>query len=133
MTPLRRRAYLSCILLLATSVAFSLTAVVALPVPLYLPLSRRFVLGATAELAMDYYGRSLFALAVGAAAGLLAHLVLRSGRAARPSGRPMLLLCMAWSVTAFLFCASLYAYKLMGRDPAASSPPLVLPDPGGKG
>ena len=116
----RRSALLSGVFSTATSAAFFVSGVVGLPLPLYLPLSRRWIWGTAApELSMDYFGRSLFALTV--AWGLL-HL----GRRWTPTAR-VLRLGLAYAITALLLCASLFAYKLYGREPI----PIELPgEPG---
>lgn len=140
----RSAALFASLFTAATAAAFFLTGVVSLPVPLYLPLARRWVwstsaaeqLGPLGSLTMDYFGRSLVALGVGVLAMLLGMLWLRvrrnvgpsadRDRPALPSPSPRLLqLALAYAVTAFLLCAALFAYKLYGREP--SSPLLLEP------
>jgi hypothetical protein len=129
-TPLRRRAYLACALCIGTCLCFFLTELLPLPVPIYYPIARRWSLGpgAVPGLAMDYYGRSLLALLGGGVFVLATLLALWiAARREAPAGpadtapHPVLLLCTAWAATAFVLCASLYAYKLGGRD--------LVPDP----
>ena len=122
MAPHRLRAYAACALCIGTSLCFFLTEILPLPVPIYYPVLRRWSLGpgASASLAMDYYGRSLLALLGGAALTIVTVIALkiagaRAGKEGAP-GRPLLLLCTAWAATALVLCASLYAYKLAGRE-----------------
>lgn len=140
----RSAALFASLFTAATAAAFFLTGVVALPVPLYLPLARRWVwsasaaeqLGPLGSLTMDYFGRSLVALGVGVLGMLLGMLWLRVRRNVRPSADPvrpvlpsasprLLQLALAYAVTAVLLCAALFAYKLYGREP--SSPLLLEP------
>ncbi len=124
MVDLRRAALYASILSTTTSLVFFLTGVVSLPVPLYLPLDRRWSLGTVAgepSLSMDYFGRSLIALAVaGIVTGVVALTASVSNRHVRAtiSGprTKTLRLGLAYVVTAFVLCASLFAYKLYGRE-----------------
>ena len=142
----RRAALFACWFSAVTSAVFFVTGVVALPVPLYVPLVHRWVISASAaeqlgplgSLTMDYFGRSLLAVGCGAVTTLLGMICLRlrhrtsslvdgkssPGTLRKPSSI-QLQLALAYAVTAFLLCAALFAYKLYGREP--SSP--VLPDP----
>ncbi len=124
MTDPRRAALYSSILTTTTSLVFFLTGVMALPVPLYLPLDHRWSFGTVAgepSLSMDYFGRSLIALGI---AGIVTGLVAlaagfwnRHGRTTKPEpGTRALRLGLAYAVTAFVLCASLFAYKLYGRE-----------------
>jgi hypothetical protein len=129
----RARAWAACLGCLAVCLAFFLTAVVPLPVPLYFPLSRRFGLGPSYELSMDYYGRSLLALAAGLIAAGAGYLAARRMPTRRGEGQgpvkatsidrdhPTLLLLGAYVATALLLCVGLYAYKLSNR-PARPEP-----------
>lgn len=121
MTPLRRRAHLACALCIGTALCFFLTEIVPMPVPIYYPLLRRWALGqgALPGLGMDYFGRSLVALLGGLVAAALTALGLGLGQRLRPGGRDAargLTLATAWALTALALCASLYAYKLGGRE-----------------
>ena len=123
----RRSALLSGVFSTATSAAFFVSGVVGLPLPLYLPLTRRWIWGTAApELSMDYFGRSLFALTVGAFATLVAWGLLHLFRRWTPTAR-VLRLGLAYAITALLLCASLFAYKLYGREPI----PIELPGESG--
>jgi hypothetical protein len=129
---------------------FFLVSVTAWPLPLYLPLVRRWVLSGAQrplELSMDFYGRSLYALLGGAAAALLAygyarwrlrrsepHLQAESvldpaesaeGSPPRSSAReePSLWLPLLYAITAFAFATALFAYQLWGRITYPESPP----------
>lgn len=124
MVDLRRAALYASILSTTTSLVFFLTGVVSLPVPLYLPLDRRWSIGTVAgepSLSMDYFGRSLIALGVAGivtgAVALIARSWHRPGRAtiSGPTTKT-LRLGLAYAVTAFVLCASLFAYKLYGRE-----------------
>ncbi len=124
MVDLRRAALYASILSTTTSLVFFLTGVVSLPVPLYLPLDRRWSIGTAAgepSLSMDYFGRSLIALGV---AGIVTGAVALTARSWHRPGRATisgpttktLRLGLAYAVTAFVLCASLFAYKLYGRE-----------------
>jgi hypothetical protein len=124
MVDLRRAALYASILSTTTSLVFFLTGVVSLPVPLYLPLDRRWSIGTVAgepSLSMDYFGRSLIALGV---AGIVTGAVALTARSWHRPGRATisgpttktLRLGLAYVVTAFVLCASLFAYKLYGRE-----------------
>lgn len=124
MVDLRRAALYASILSTTTSLVFFLTGVVSLPVPLYLPLDRRWSIGTVAgepSLSMDYFGRSLIALGV---AGIVTGAVALTARSWHRPGRATisgpttktLRLGLAYAVTAFVLCASLFAYKLYGRE-----------------
>lgn len=126
----RRAALFACVCTTATAATFFLTGVVALPLPLYLPLTRQWVLasandapGPLGSLAMDFFGRSLLALTAGgfalAVVGLLTRKRERSkDRTDAPTGpsENQLRLALAYAVTAVLLCAALFAYKLAGRE-----------------
>ena len=61
----RRAALCASTFTTTTAAVFFLTGVVTLRLPLYLPLSHRWILGTVAsepELSMDYFGRSLLAV-----------------------------------------------------------------------
>lgn len=123
MGDLRRAALCASILTITTSVVFFLTGVLALPVPLYLPIDRRWSFGTVAgepALSMDYFGRSLLALGIAGIVTCLAAGVarVRNRQAQSPIGPTSrtLRLALAYAVTAFVLCASLFAYKLYGRE-----------------
>ncbi len=128
----RRAALAASVFTAATAAAFFLTGIAEWPLPLYLPLARRWVLARASDppgplglggLAMDFFGRSLLAIAAG---GLALAIVVAVSRprakpaettpsAKRPSDR-LLLLSLAYAVTAVLLCSALFAYKLSGRE-----------------
>mgnify|MGYP007083594092 CR=1 FL=1 len=127
----RGAAFLGCVLTATTAAVFFLSLVVAWPMPVYLPLERRWTWAAGSEsqellstVAMDYYGRSWSALC---AAFLVTFAVWFVGRIRRnaptspasfPSQRT-LFLAASYAVTAVVFCVSLMAYKLIGREPTS--------------
>ena len=128
----RARAYAACLGCLGTALGFFLLAIVRVPVLLYFPLRRRFaltvpgqgVVGAE-DLSMDYYGRSLWALALGAALAALGYVyvVRRDSRKPLPPMRPpskdqRLLLVALYALTLQLLAAGLYGYQLATRSPS---------------
>lgn len=128
----RRAALCASLFTTATAAVFFLTGVVTLRLPLYLPLSHRWVLGTVAsepELSMDYFGRSLLALSAGGLATLLCLLSTRARPAALPPTTKALRLGLAYAITAFVLCTSLFAYKLYGREPAPSELPSQPSEP----
>ena len=130
MSSLRRTALIASVFSTLTSLLFFLTGVMSLPVPLYLPMARRWCLSASgpeAAIVMDYYGRSLLALSVAALLTLIATLGLfLLGRRWLHIKSDTLWLWLLYCVSAFVLCASLFAYKLYGRE----TTPLELPIPG---
>jgi hypothetical protein len=128
MSSLRRTALAVSVFSTLTSLLFFLTGVVSLPLPMYLPLGRRWTLspaGPDAVIVMDYFGRSLFALSVAAllTLGIMLGLsVLHKGQR-RQIASQTLWLWLLYSVSAFVLCSSLFAYKLYGRE----TTPLELP------
>lgn len=129
MSSLRRTALIASVFSTLTSLLFFLTGVMSLPVPLYLPIARRWSLspsGSEAAIVMDYYGRSLLALSVAGLLTLFATLglfLLR--RRWLHIKSDTLWLWLLYCVSAFVLCASLFAYKLYGRETI----PLELPVP----
>ena len=122
------RTYAVAVQCIATSLGFFLTAVVKLPVPLYFPLSRRWsVVPNSEELSMDFFGRSLVAIVVGAGAGALTLgvLRLRARGAGDPKAGAGLALLTGYTATAFILAAGVFGYQLYGR------PPLPEPLPPG--
>lgn len=139
---------------IAASLCFFLTAVVKLPVVLYFPLSRRWSLAPNpSELSMDFYGRSLLALAVGAVAALgtlAVFWVYKKLRGAAATGglspasasesasesssssaadrrrESGLVLLAGYMVTALLLAMGVYAYELYGRVPVPEPLPAGL-------
>ena len=118
------RLYAAGAMCIGTSLTFFLTAVVKLPVPLYFPLSRRWSLvPSPEELSMDFFGRSLLALLVGAvaAAATLAIFQIGAPRAAKPDAKPSttpgLALLTGYAATALLLAIGVFAYVLYGRTP----------------
>jgi hypothetical protein len=133
------RALAACAACIGTASSFFVASVAAWPVPLYFPLARRWAMTRRPlELSMDYYGRSLYALLGGIAAGLVVYACARRwlsrspsesespsviGRepAAPASGartRPPswgLWLALLYALTALLLTAALFAYQLGGR------------------
>lgn len=124
-----RAALSASVLTTTTSLVFFLTGVAALPLPLYLPLARRWSFGTVASepaLSMDYFGRSLLALCVGALVTCLTALIYRKRSDVPSPSHPAtktLRLWLAYAVTAFVLCASLFAYKLYDREAV----PIELP------
>lgn len=120
MSSIRRTALFASVFSTLTSLLFFLTGVLSLPVPLYLPLDRRWSLsqvGPDAAIVMDYYGRSLLALSVAALLTLALMLTLFLLRRPRPQvSSQTLWLWLLYCVSAFVLCASLFAYKLSGRE-----------------
>jgi hypothetical protein len=93
--------------------AWFLSSVVPLPLVWYLPLARRFEFAPVVPgLAMDFYGRLLLAIAVGALAGLVA------ARARLSLGTLAL-----WVASTGLLCVLLEGVLLWQRVPA----PLQTP------
>jgi hypothetical protein len=154
MTRHRALSYAVCLFGIGTSVVFMLSAVLPLPVLQYFPLSRRFsFVKNPGELSMDFYGRSLLALASGGALALFVYAVLRllaggtpepaatenadgsqeAGdeavvEAGEPGRRSTLLLFTAYLATAVLLAIALYAYQLIGRLPTPEPlPPGYVP------
>lgn len=130
MSSIRRTALTASVFSTLTSLLFFLTGVVSLPVPMYLPLGRRWTLspaGPDAVIVMDYFGRSLFALSVAAllTLGLTLALSVLHKRPRRQiaSQALWLWLWLLYCVSAFVLCSSLFAYKLYGRE----TTPLELP------
>lgn len=122
------RTYAVAVQCIATSLGFFLTAVVKLPVPLYFPLSRRWsVVPSSEELSMDFFGRSLVAIVIGAVAGALTLgvLRLRARRGSDPRAGSGLALLTGYTATAFVLAAGVFGYQLYGR------PPLPEPLPPG--
>ena len=149
MTRHRALSYAVCLFGMGTSVVFMLTAVLPLPVLLYFPLSRRFSFSKNSgELSMDFYGRSLLAVAAGGVLALVVYAALRlyahwttgspatedAEGVASTSGespvreRSTLLLFTAYLATAVLLSIGLYAYQLIGRLPTPEPlPPGYVP------
>jgi uncharacterized membrane protein len=143
--PRLERYYAAGAQCIGTALAFFLTAVVKLPVPLYFPLSRRWSLVPnTEELSMDFFGRSLLAIGVGA---LLAALTLGlfAARAklatktptepsAKASSGSGLALLTGYALTAVLLAMGVFAYQLYGRTPTPEPLPpgfsVAVPGPG---
>ncbi len=128
MSSIRRTALIASVFSTLTSLLFFLTGVVSLPVPMYLPLGRRWTLspaGPDAVIVMDYFGRSLFALSVAAllTLGLTLALSVLNKRPRRQIASQTLWLWLLYCVSAFVLCSSLFAYKLYGRE----TTPLELP------
>lgn len=93
---------------------FFLPAVLPIPVPWYYPLAHRWELTLRPNgLAMDWYGRDLFALAVGTLGGLALY---GFSRLLRPKDPTRLFHALAaWTVSLFIFAAALYVYQLAPR------------------
>lgn len=143
------RAHAAAALSIGTSLSFFITGVAPLPVLYYFPLSRRFgFYPGTGELSMDFFGRALLALLCGTAAGLLVYLWAssagrphstatgagRDDRAAAAAHDPphapdrstRLWLLVAYTATAALLAASLFAYQLSARIPTPEPLPARL-------
>lgn len=126
---LRARSYAACLGSLGTGVAFFLLGIFKVPVPLYFPLSRRFGMAPVRdELSMDYYGRSLYAVALGALLAGVGYVILAS-RSSRSTQRSAdadrrLWMLASYALTALLLAAGLYGYQLGNREPQ----PEPLPD-----
>lgn len=134
------RALAACAACAGAATGFFVASVAALPLPLYFPLARRWALSPRPlELSMDYYGRSLYALLGGIAAGLLVYAVARSrlprpspassmpdgsslDSAARARAGSGLWLALLYALTALLLTAALFAYQLWGRVTFAEAP-----------
>jgi hypothetical protein len=142
--PALAAAYAACALSIGASLAFFLTGVVPLPVLLYFPLVRRFGFrGELGELSMDYYGRSLLALLVGAALGSVVYLLCSRPGLGAAAGSPetearpgeasllrdRLALLAAYVVTAALLAAGLFAYQLGTRVPTPEPLPTAAQSP----
>lgn len=121
----RARAYAACLLCLGTALGFFLLAIARVPLLLYYPLSRRFtwatpVLGPD-ELSMDFFGRSLYALLLGAALAVGGYAIARRApNRARPAGAAVdrrLTLIALYALTLVLLAAGLYGYQLATRAP----------------
>lgn len=139
-------AYAACTLSLGSSLSFFVTGVAPLPVLLYFPLARRFGFHSQlGELSMDYYGRSLLSLLVGAASALVVYLLCSgpsgktsppspdeddgSSRHQRPGPRDALPLLVAYAVTASVLAAGLFAYQLGSRVPTPEPLPTAAQSP----
>ncbi len=111
----------ACAMVASFGAAFLVMGLVRIPLPWYHPLDRAFVLEMRPRgLAMDYYGRTLYATAVAAVAFALGR---SAGRrvAALPAERAWL-----WTAYALAFVAlamALIGYQLWPRPPE----PLPLP------
>ena len=87
----------------------------------YYPLEHRWALELAPDgLAMDWFGRIVWASVAGAVTGALAWLVARRLRSLAPG---TLILWTAWLATAALLSMSLFTYQLVRRHPR----PLPIP------
>lgn len=126
----RKAAFLANAATASSAVSFFLASIGAWPVPHYLPVERhwRFLTDADAQklstVTMDYFGRTSYAVVVGLVVLAFAYLVVRKKDDSSPPITDLTLwLSLAYAATAVLLSASLFAYKLHGREP-------VLADPG---
>lgn len=118
------RLLAACLGSLGTSLCFLLLGLGVGPVPLYLPLSRRWTLTpAPGEPAMDFYGRSLLALLAGGACALCGYLL---GKRWRVPVRLLRFLAL-YALAALGLAAGLYGYQLIGRVPAPEPLPAAAP------
>lgn len=139
-------AYAACALSIGSSLSFFVTGVAPLPVLLYFPLARRFGFHSQlGELSMDFYGRSLLSLLVGAASALVVYLLWSgpsrkttppspdeedgSAKAQPPGPRNALPLLVAYAVTASVLAAGLFAYQLGSRVPTPEPLPTAAQSP----
>lgn len=102
----------------AFGLAFLLCAVGRWPTFWYLPLERRWVFARELRtVAMDWYGRSAFAMVVGLAAGLGAWWLGGSSRVAPVLARPVVLRWVSQlGATLLFFDVAFYALTLLTRE-----------------
>lgn len=104
-----------CAAAIGTSLGFAFPAFSQMRVLWYYPLQHRWAFEVRpAGLAMDWYGRALFASAAGAVAFLIARAIGR--RLATISARSFGLWA-AWAATATLLAMGVYTYQLAMRRP----------------
>ncbi len=102
------------------ALAFAYPAYARIRVLWYYPLQHRWAFELRpSALAMDWYGRVVLALGLGALAGVLAYVVARR---VKPSARA-LWLWAGWALAASLVAMSLYVYQLARRVPHAEPLP----------
>lgn len=114
-----------CVAVTGFALAFALPALSPTRVLWYYPLEHRWAFEVRPSgLAMDWYGRTLLASGVSTALYLAGFLV---GRRRKVEDRT-LHLWIAWAMTALLFCAALYVFRLAPRRPTPEPlPPGYVP------
>ncbi len=104
-----------CISVVAASVAFVVPAFTAVRIFWYYPLRHAWAFEThPSAFAVDWYGRSVWALAAGGIAFALASFVLP--RLRKPSARAYRLWA-AWALTATVLAIAVYSYQLARRHP----------------
>jgi hypothetical protein len=111
----------------AFGAAFLASALGRWAVPWFLPFEGRFVVSAArpaAELAMDWYGRTAFALAVAIALGAASYALAARGPLARALARPSFVRSLAHAGALVLFVDFAYfGWTMLHQTPA----PLPIP------
>lgn len=112
----------TCVAAIAFVLAFALPAFVPIPVLWYWPVERAWGLGVKASgIAIDFYGKCLFATAVASAAALATYAFARRCVRREPSGRVVALFTV-WAISLALLVVTFYAWRLAHRLPAP--PPI---------
>jgi len=109
----------TCTATMAFALALALPAFVDIPLPWYLPYEHRWVFAVhVGGIAMDFFGRCLFATLASCSAGTLAYAFARRRRS-EPSGRTVALFT-TWAISLTLLVATFYVWRVEHRAPTAA-------------
>jgi hypothetical protein len=96
----------------AFALAYALPAFVPVPLPLYHPVERLWTVGGhTSGIAMDFYGRCLFAAAVSSLVAALIYTFARGLPGRAPSSRVVALLTL-WAIGLPVLVIAFYTWRL---------------------
>lgn len=115
-----------CVAVVASSLVFVAPAFVNVPVPWYYPLSRAWAIEvAPTGFALDWYGRTLWALLTLILSFAVGRLIARRLPGASPRWYRM---CAAWAAMASVLAIAVYTYQLARRHPVPEPlPPTYEP------
>lgn len=112
-----------CAATIVFALAYALPAFVEMPLLWYKPADRTWVVDVkTSGIAMDFYGRCLFAALASALLGGMTFLISRRLVSREPSTRTIALVT-TWALTLTMLAMSFYAWRLAHRDPVPPPTP----------
>ncbi len=112
----------TCVAAIAFALALAAPAFVSIPLPWYHPVERAWTLEVSARgIAIDFYGRCLFAGLVSAIAAAATYLFARRVVRREPGGRVVALFTV-WAVSLTVLVITFYAWRLAHRT---TTPPPI--------